>query len=123
MINKAMQQAKKAIEGLYNGRCNIYEYRPFKDPITKRTVNKEVCVIENQPCRLSSKSVPQTSEGNISIVSKVITLFISSEININPGSKIVVTQNNVTDEYKNSSKPSMYSNHQEITLELFKGYA
>lgn len=123
MINSSIKQARKHLEGLYLGKCNIYEYRPFKDPITKRTINKEVCVIENQSCRLSNKSVTKTSEGNVSTVSKVITLFISPEIIINPGSKIVVTQNDVTDEYKNSSEPAIYTNHQEITLELFKGYA
>ena len=90
MINKAIKEAKKHLEGLYCGKCNIYEYRPSKDPITKRTVNKEVCVIENQPCRLSSKSISKASEGNVSTVSKVITLFISPEITIKPGSKIVV---------------------------------
>ena len=123
MINKAIKEAKKHLEGLYCGKCNIYEYRPSKDPITKRTVNKEVCVIENQPCRLSSKSISKASEGNVSTVSKVITLFIPPEITIKPGSKIVVTQNNVTDTYKNSSKSAIYYNHQEIELELFEGYA
>lgn len=123
MINKAIKEAKKHLEDLYCGKCNIYEYRPSKDPITKRTVNKEVCVIENQPCRLSSKSISKASEGNVSTVSKVITLFISPEITIKPGSKIVVTQNNVTDTYKNSSKSAIYYNHQEIELELFEGYA
>ena len=50
-------------------------------------------------------------------------LFISPEVEIKPGSKIVVTQNGVTTEFSNSGKPAIYTNHQEIMLKLFEDYA
>lgn len=123
MLNEALKKAKKHIESLYTGTCTIYEYKPVKDPDTKRTTSKEVVVIENQPCRVSYKNIQTSGEGNMSKLSQIIKLFISSECSIKPGSKIVITQNNTTTEYKNTGEPAIYSNHQEIVLELFKGWA
>ena len=57
---------------------------------------------------------------------KVITkvkLFIAPEINVMPGSKIVVTQKGRTTEYKNSGEPAIFDTHQEIMLVKFKGWA
>jgi hypothetical protein len=51
-------------------------------------------------------------------VSQVVTLFISPEVYIPPGSMIEVTQNNVTRTYKHSGISAIYTNHQEIILEL-----
>ncbi|WP_270943108.1 hypothetical protein [Romboutsia lituseburensis] len=123
MLNEALKKAKKHLESLYTGTCTIYEYEPVKDPDTKRTISKEVVVIENQPCRVSYKNIQTSGEGNMSKLSQIIKLFLSSDVCIKPGSKIVVTQNNTTTEYKNTGEPAIYSNHQEIVLELFKGWA
>lgn len=123
MFDLARNQAKKAIESLYTGICTVYEYKEVRDPETKRTTSKEVVVIENQPCRLSFKNITQSKDGIAPKITQITKLFISNECNINPGSKIVVTQNNKTTEYKNSGEPAMYSNHQEIILELFDKWA
>jgi hypothetical protein len=123
MINTAMKQARKAIESLYTGTCTVFEYQEVKDPITKRTIHKEVMILENQPCRLSFKNITQISEGITPKASQIIKLFLDPGINIKPGSKIAVTQNNKSVEYKNSGEPAIYSNHQEIVLLLFEGWA
>ena len=52
-----------------------------------------------------------------------VKLFLAPEIVISSNSKIVVTQNGVTDEYSASGIPAIYSTHQEITLESFRGWA
>jgi hypothetical protein len=54
---------------------------------------------------------------------QTIKLFIRSDLDIKPGSLIEVTQNNVTTKYKRASQSAVYSNHQEITLELYEDYA
>lgn len=113
----ALKQCKKAIESLYNGLCTVYEYQEITDSIAKRTVNKEVIVLEKQPCKLSFKNITQSKDGNVSEVKQIIKLFLSQECKINPGSTIVVTQNNVTTKYKNSGQPAIYTNHQEIVLD------
>lgn len=118
MLSTALKQAKKALESMHTGTCTIYEYQDVKDLVTKRTINQEVLVIENQPCRLSYKNITKTSDGDIPTLTQVIKLFISNEINIKAGSKIVVTQNNKTTEYKNTGEPAIYSNHQEVILEI-----
>lgn len=117
-------KVRKSIESLYSGRCDIIEHQKVKKE-NKSTGFEDVVVLENQPCRLSIKNINNTSpHGNgASAVVQSVKLFVSPDIVIKPGSKIIVTQNNVTTEYKNSGQPAFYSTHQEITLELFKGWA
>ena len=124
MIAKARIQAKKAIESLYEHTCTVIEYVKVKDPITKLTGMKEIPVLESWPCKLSfsnTKSAQQIEAANQ--VTQVIKLFIATEITIKQGSKIVVTHNGKVSEYKNSGVPSVFPTHQEITIELFKGWA
>ena len=56
-------------------------------------------------------------------ISQAVKLFIAPEIKVKGGSKLVVEQNGVTTEYSASGEPAIYLNHQEIILELFKGWA
>lgn len=135
-MNKALEMARKqhrkAIEMLYEDSCTIIEYQPRKDPETKQTSKKEVVVLENQPCNLSYQSTKNaTSTETATIITQTPLLFISSDINIKAGSKIVVTKKEdkviadsvKTTAYKNSGVPAVYSGHKEIVLELFKGWA
>lgn len=135
-MNKALEMARKqhrkTIEMLYEDSCNIIEYQSVKDPVTKQTSKKEILVLENQPCNLSYQSTKNaTSTEAATIVTQMPLLFISPNINIKAGSKIVITKKEdkvianspKTTVYKNSGVPAVYSGHQEITLELFKGWA
>lgn len=119
-----MVKARKAIESLYDGRCTITEHQKIQKE-NKSTGFQEVVVLENEPCRLSFKTITNTNQTDTaaSAVVQIITVFLSPEIQVKPGSKLTITQNNVTTEYKSSGKPAIYSTHQEIVLELFKGWA
>ncbi|ENY8714612.1 hypothetical protein QVB37_18065 [Clostridioides difficile] len=120
MVNKS----RKAIEMLYRDKCTIVEYQPIKDSITKRTNNKEVVVLENQPCKLSYKNITSTEEGKVAKLTQTIKLFISPNIEVKAGSKLIITnQNNITKEYIRSGESAIYPNHQELILELFKDKA
>lgn len=113
-----------AIESLYKGRCAVYEYQSVKDPVTKITTKQEVLVLTDQPCRLSFKTITSTSPTDgAAVVTQIVKLFIAPEIAIKPGSKITVIQNGITTDYQSSGKPATYTNHQEIVLELFQGWA
>lgn len=115
---------RKAIESLYNGVCTITVYREIKNEKNKTTKHEEVDVIVNHPCRLSYMTVKVADENDVAAkVTQVIKLFISPDIVIKPGSKITVTQNGVTADYQSSGEPARYPDHQEIVLELFKGWA
>lgn len=132
IIASARQQRKKALEIFYEDVCNIIEYQSVKDPVTKQTVKKEVTVLENQACNLTYSTTVNhaISTGTATTATQTPLLIISSDIIIKAGSKIVVTKKSktvnlnsaLTTAYKNSSKPALYSVHQEIELELFTSW-
>ena len=124
MFDNARNQARKAIELLYEHTCNTFEYQKIKDDIKKTTSSKEVPVLVNQPCKLSYSTIKSTNQtGSAGVVVQVIKLFITPEVIIKPGSKIIITHNEINESYKNSGVPAIYNSHQEIVLELFKGWA
>lgn len=123
-VAKAMERAKSCLEATYEGVCTIIECQHMKDPATKIKQQKEVVVLENQPCRLSFEKIAATTQTETAAaVSQGVKLFISPEISIKPGSKIIVKQNGVCGVYAASGIPAIYKTHQEILLELFKEWA
>lgn len=116
-------KARKAIEAMYSGVCDVFEYRKIEKK-SGAIGFEEVKVLEAQPCRISFKSVSAARESRAaSAVAQEVKLFISNEIKVKSGSKIVVKQDGVAQVYKNSGEPAHYPTHQEIALELFKGWA
>lgn len=124
MLSKTeMVTARKAIESLYAGKCTITEHQKIKKE-NKSTGFQDVVVLTDQPCRLSFKTINSTNQtDSASAVVQIVKVFLAPEIQVKPGSKLTITQNNVTTDYKSSGKPAIYSTHQEIILELFKGWA
>lgn len=118
-----MVRARKAVESLYDGRCTITEYQKIKKE-NKSTGFTEVVVLEDVPCRMSFKSVnPTIQTETTGSITQGITVYLSPDILVKPGSKLTITQNGVTTEYKNSGQSAVYSTHQEVSLELFKGWS
>ena len=123
-MNQYILAARKAIESQYVGECNIIERKEKLKENSNITDFVEEVVKEKQPCKLSFEEVYVNTETDME--TKVITkvkLFIAPEINVMPGSKIVVTQKGRTTEYKNSGEPAIFDTHQEIMLVKFKGWA
>ncbi len=119
-----MTKARTAVERLYDGKCTVTEQRKvIKANMSTGFV--ETAVLEDQPCRLSYRTIANTNpfESAASAVTQVTVLFISPDIEIKPGSKITVTQNGVTTDYEKSGEPARYATHQEIVLDLFRGWA
>lgn len=117
-------RTRKAIESFYNGKCTIVEYQKVKKA-NKSTGFQEVVVREDIPCRLSFSTINTIvpRDDGASTIRQVIKVFLAPEIQVKPGSKLTITQNDVTNDYKNSGEPATYSTHQEIILELFKGWS
>lgn len=116
---------KNPLSLLWIGKCTIYEYQDITDPDTYQTTQQLVPVIEEEPCRLSFKTSDGivNQSGGIPNIEQLIVLFIRPDLTIKDGSVIEVTQHGVTNKYKGSSIPAVYTNHQEITLELYRDYA
>ena len=114
---------RKAIESTYIGTCTVTEYAK-KQRENKTTGFEEEIVLQNQPCRLSFERITSTNSGQVAAeLTQSTKILISPEIHIKPGSKLTITQNEITTEYKNSGEPAIYATHQEVILELFKGWA
>lgn len=114
---------RKAIESLYKDHCDIVEYQKVKKA-NKSTGYEETLILQNQPCRISIENNTTTSTvDGAATIQQTIKLFIAPEIVVSSGSKIIVTRNGATTEYKNSGFTSVYCSHQEIMLELFNGWA
>lgn len=121
MVNKCMITARKAIESRYKGRCTILEKKKVKDETTKATALRDIAVLSDQPCRLSySSSGTANQTDTVSNIEQAIKLFIAPEIKIVPGSKLRITQNEVTIDYISSGVPAIYETHQEVCLEIEK---
>lgn len=119
-----MVRVRKSLEKLWKGTCAIYVNQEIVDPITKRSSFKLVSLYSNQPCKLSNVSITTTNPNNNAFeVTQKTKLFISPELGIPAGCKIVVTQNSKTTEYERSGEPYIFTNHQEIMLDLFKGWS
>lgn len=124
-LNAARAAARQAIESIYyEGSCTIVEYQEITDEITKITREEEVAVIENQPCKLSFEKINAAVQTETAAaISQGVKLFIAPEIKVKSGSKIIVNWCGETHEYSCSGEPAIYPTHQEIQLELFRGWA
>lgn len=114
-----------AIKSLWRGKCTVtVRNNDTTDENTGRVVVGEVDTYTDEPCRISFDTVNATQpENNAANIVQSITLFIDRAVVIPEGSKITVTQNGATAVYEKSGKPTVYSTHQEIPLEIFKGWA
>lgn len=109
---------------LWIGKATVYEYKEVIDGITFQSTHELVPIVEKEPCRLSHKQEPTVniSDGTPSIT-QTIVLFIRPDLEIKEGSVIEVTQHFVTNKYKRASKPAIYTDHQEVALELYEDKA
>ncbi len=115
-MDKAIALARKALESTYTGLCAIVEYQEVV--VNYETRTEEVTVIKNQPCKLSKKTISPANQSEVATtVAYAPLLFIAPEVEIKPGSIIIISQNGVTRKYERSGEPFIYETHQELTLQ------
>lgn len=115
---------RAALESLYQGRCDIINEQEAFDLVTKETSFESVTVAKDVPCRLSFRTITMAQEGTgATRLVQVIKVFMAPDIEVKAGSRLVITQNGKRAEYKASGEPALYSNHQEIILELAGDFA
>lgn len=113
-----------ALKRLWDGRCDVYIYEESVDEATGRTIQRPVPVVKNEPCRVSYSTISATAPvSEASDVQQVIKLFISKDVDIPEGAKLVITQEGRTETYRRAGKAAVYIVHQEIVLEVEKEWA
>lgn len=123
-MQAAQKAARKAIESTYTGVMTVSERQSVKDPNTHITSTKEVVVLENQPCKLSFETIAATVQTDTAAsLTQGTKLFLSPDVEIKAGSKIIVEQDGVKNAYSASGVPAVYPTHQEIILTLFERWA
>lgn len=123
MLSKnTVLRTRKAIEMSYDFRADIFEKK--KVVVSSETNFEEVMVQSDVCCRLSYSNISSNSENEAdSDVTQVIKLFMAPEINVKPGSKILVKGVGGVVAYKSSGRPAVYPTHQEILLDLVEDKA
>lgn len=117
---------RKALEKLWKDRCTIITREKVTDPDTKLTDFQEKPLLEDQPCKLSFETLTSTDGDPVAATSQVVKLFLSPDVVVPAGCKVVVTRFNDLERkftYSSSGEPGVFSNHQEINLKLFRGWA
>jgi hypothetical protein len=124
IIQEARERARAAQELLYEDRMNVIVYEQMKDPVTKITDLTETTILLGQPCRLHvSKAAPADQSESAAAVSQTITVHMAPELNILPGSQLVITHAGETVAYKSSGVVKRYETHQEIPLVVDQRWA
>lgn len=117
-----MRMHRRIMEDTYTDTCDVVEHQKTK--VNGVAKFGDVTVLKNIPCRLSYSSAPTANQTESSAdIVQTTKLFISPDVEIKSGSKILVTRDGHTMAFKNSGVPSLYPTHNEIMLETFKNWA
>lgn len=117
--------ARKGVEALYNCRCSIENVVNVKNAETGITTQIWQMVADDVPCKKSIKNIAASNEdGSAAAASQEIKLFLAPEINVKAGSRITITDGlNKTERFKSAGRTAIFTNHQEIVLELAEKWA
>ncbi|WP_438497163.1 ABC transporter ATP-binding protein [Paenibacillus sp. IHBB 3054] len=108
---------RAAIESTYEGLATVTEKKDVKDPVSGKTRQQPVVVLDQEPCALSQSSLPAATQTvTVNQVNYDAKLFISPDVFIKPGSRIKVLQNGMVFEGEQAGKAFRYATHQEIKL-------
>ncbi|SHE62118.1 hypothetical protein [Clostridium fallax] len=118
MLNKALKQAKKVVESLYDCKCIITGGKEkIKDPVTKETKLVSKMKYENKPCKVSKQTLSKNSQSDtINQVAYELKLFLGPELTINQGDTITVLNKFGEKELYKAGEGFKYNTHQEIIL-------
>lgn len=117
---------RKALERLWKDRCSIFHMEEVTDPNTHLTDFEETPLLQDQPCKLSFETLTSTSGDELPIVAQSVKLFLSPDVVVPAGCKIVVKRFNDVQRvftFSKSGEPGVFTSHQEINLTLWEGYA
>lgn len=113
----------RALRELWTSRCDVINYVTIDENGITTTI--KTIVAQNVPCRISYSSNNAGVQTNTTDnISQQIKLFISCDVEVKPGSEVIVTsKNGSVKKYIASGTPAEYTAHQEIVLTDKEVYA
>lgn len=108
---------------LWTDTCTITRQVKQKNEETALTESVDEVIAENQPCRISFRSSSIANAVPAAKAPQETKLFLTNEITVPAGCKVVVSRNNKQGVFAYSSEAAVYSTHQEITLEKVERWA
>lgn len=112
-------KVRKAIETMYDSVCTAIVHEEYEKP-NGATGFRDAILLEEEPCRIDFNCISASDQGEaVASVSQEIRLFISPDVEIPAGSKIIA--NSV--DYAHSGVAAKYATHQEIILKLWEKQA
>lgn len=114
---------KMALQKLWKDTCTVVVREKVTDEQTKITDFVEITLFQDQPCKLSFESLAAADDGNAAAITQSAKLFIDSDLEIPPGSKITVTRQGREYAYQRSGEAGVFTYHQEIMLEPWRRWA
>ncbi|KGN00370.1 hypothetical protein IRP63_05385 [Clostridium botulinum] len=117
-MNKAFKQARKAIEKLYDCKCNISGGKEkVKNSITKETKLVTKTKYKDIKCKISKQSLSKnTQTDTVNQVVYELKLFISPELAIHQGNTVEVTDMFGNKTIYKAGEGFKYTSHQEVIL-------
>lgn len=119
-----MVAQRRALEWLWTDRCSLVIQEEVTDPVTKLTAFVDIVKWQDQPCKLSFEARSTTSGDGVATVAGPVKVFLAPDLAIPAGSKLIITRpTGVSTAYDQSGQAGVFTSHQEIRLELFRGWA
>jgi hypothetical protein len=123
-----MVKYKNIVESFFNCKCNIYEYKEKTEDCFSQSELE--LVIEDLPCRRGYSTggninYAKTGESGIDNVSikQLVKLFIPREVDITPGSLVMVMYGGCCEYYEYSGYGLLYDTHSEVMLKSVERWA
>lgn len=115
-----IQLKRDAIESIYHHRFTVYRKQPVFNEETGFMEEKEVPIIEDAPCRISTQIVDPTDDLPRDYIQKV-NLITAPEWDIPIGCRIHVKYyNGIEEDYMQVSASRDYSDHQTLIMRQYR---
>ena len=104
------------LESTYFDKCTIKRKEKIKNPNTGVTETKEVIIVEDVKCALSTHNSDNAMlVDGVGKVLEIHKLFLNPNINLQEGDTVEVTSMGKISNYL-ASKPFYYSSHMEVII-------
>lgn len=110
-----IRRYRLALERTYTDRLTVQRIEKVK--VNGETKQRLVTVYEQQPCRISQKTLGTNGQTeSVNRIAYETKLFIAPELEIKQGDTLTVTRGPLTRTYT-AGEPFLYESHQEISIQ------